>query len=216
MNFFRLSFRMLRRDWTAGELNVLVFALVIAVSGMTTVSFFSDRVQLALSQKSNQLLGADLLIISDHPILVSFQDEALQRNLTTASVTKFHSMVSNGDDNLLVDIKVVTDGYPLRGKLHLATNMSQANSVLKTQITESIPEQGTAWVDEKLMVRLSLNKGDVIDVGEIQLIVAELVMREPDSSVGFMAMHPRVLINESDLPATGLVQEGSRIKYHLM
>ncbi|MDH5551969.1 MAG: FtsX-like permease family protein, partial [Nitrosomonas sp.] len=216
MNFFRLSFRMLRRDWSAGELNVLVFALVIAVSGMTTVSFFSDRVQMALSQKSNQLLGADLLIISDHPILVAFQDEAIQRSLSTASVTKFHSMVSNGDDNLLVDIKVVTDGYPLRGKLHLATNMSQPYSVLETRITESIPVQGTAWVDEKLMVRLSLNKGDVIDVGEIQLIVAELVMREPDSSVGFMAMHPRVLINESDLPATGLVQEGSRIKYHLM
>lgn len=40
MNFLRLSFRMLRRDWRAGELNVLVFALIIAVSGMTTVSFF--------------------------------------------------------------------------------------------------------------------------------------------------------------------------------
>lgn len=216
MNFLRLSFRMLRRDWSAGELNVLVFALIIAVSGMTTVSFFSDRVQIALSQKSNQLLGADLLIISDHPILESFQDEAIQRSLSTASVTKFHSMISNGDDNLLVDIKVVTEGYPLRGKLHLATDMNQLYSALETRITDSIPVPGTAWIDEKLMVRLALNKGDIIDVGAIQLIVAELVMREPDSSVGFLAMHPRVHINEMDLPATELVQEGSRIKYHLM
>lgn len=216
MNFLRLSFRMLRRDWSAGELNVLVFALIIAVSGMTTVSFFSDRVQMALSQKSNQLLGADLLVISDYPIPEPFQDEAIQRSLSTTSMTKFHSMISNGDDNLLVDIKVVTNGYPLRGKMHLATNMSQSYSALETRITESIPEPGTAWVDEKLMVRLALNKGDVIDVGATQLIVAELVMREPDSFGGFMAMHPRVLINEMDLPATELVQEGSRIKYHLM
>ena len=216
MNFFRLSFRMLRRDWFAGELNVLVFALIIAVSGMTTVSFFSDRVQTALSQKSNQLLGADLLVISDHPIPEPFQDEAIQRSLSTSSVTKFHSMISNGDDNLLVDIKVVTDGYPLRGKMHLATNMNQPYSTLTARIAESIPEPGTAWVDEKLMISLALNKGDVIDVGAIQLTVAELVLREPDSSVSFMAMHPRVHINGFDLPATGLVQEGSRIKYHLM
>ena len=139
MNFFRLSFRMLRRDWSAGELNVLVFALIIAVSGMTTVSFFSDRVHIALSQESNQLLGADLLVISDHPIPELFSAEATQRSLSTATVTKFHSMISNGDDNLLVDIKVVTEGYPLRGKLHLATNMNPQYSKLDTRITESIP-----------------------------------------------------------------------------
>ena len=37
MNFLKLSFRMLYRDWRAGELRVLVLALIIAVSGMTTV-----------------------------------------------------------------------------------------------------------------------------------------------------------------------------------
>ena len=57
MNIFRLSFRMLRRDWRAGELRVLTFALVIAIGGMTTVGFFADRVQLALSRQGNQLLG---------------------------------------------------------------------------------------------------------------------------------------------------------------
>ncbi len=216
MNFLRLSFRMLRRDWRAGELNVLVFALIIAVSGMTTVSFFSDRVQLALSQKSNQLLGADLLVISDYPLSDHYADKATQLGLSISTVTKFHSMISNGDDNQLSDIKVVTDGYPLRGKLHLAANMKQQHPLIETRVTDLIPVPGTAWIDEKLMVQLALKQGDIIDVGAIQLTVTELVMREPDSSVGFMAMHPRVLINEADLPSTGLVQQGSRIKYHLM
>lgn len=40
MSHLKLSFRMLCRDWRAGELNVLVLALIIAVSGMTTVGFF--------------------------------------------------------------------------------------------------------------------------------------------------------------------------------
>lgn len=216
MNFFRLSFRMLHRDWRAGELNVLVFALIIAVSAMTTVSFFSDRVQMALTQKSNQLLGADLLVISDYPLSNHYLNKATQLGLSTSTMTKFHSMISNGDDNMLVDIKVVTEGYPLRGKLHIAADMNQLHSVIETQITETIPAPGTVWIDEKLMVRLELKQGDIIDVGETQLTVTELIIREPDSSIGFMAMHPRVLINEENLAATGLVQQGSRIKYHLM
>ena len=40
MNLFRLSLRMLRRDWRAGELRILALALIIAVSSITTVSFF--------------------------------------------------------------------------------------------------------------------------------------------------------------------------------
>ena len=76
MNLLKLSLRMLRRDWRAGELRVLAFALVIAVGGMTTVGFFADRVQLALSRQGNQLLGADLIIFSDHPLPPHYAAEA--------------------------------------------------------------------------------------------------------------------------------------------
>jgi len=96
---------MLRRDWRAGELRVLVLALIIAVSGMTTVGFFADRVQMALSLESNQLLGADLRIISDHPLPQHYDNEARRLGLVTTTMLQFPSMISNGDDNLLVEIK---------------------------------------------------------------------------------------------------------------
>jgi len=121
MNHFKLSFRMLYRDWRAGELNVLVFALVIAVSGMATVGFFADRVELALSRESNQLLGADLLIISSKPLPEHYAAEASRLGLSVSTLTKFPSMVSNGENNLLTEIKAVTEGYPLRGRVHLAS-----------------------------------------------------------------------------------------------
>ena len=59
-----LSLRMLARDWRAGELRVLVAGLLIAVSSLTTVAFFTDRVRQALSLEASQLLGADLVIVS--------------------------------------------------------------------------------------------------------------------------------------------------------
>jgi len=216
MNFFRLSFRMLHRDWRAGELRVLALALIIAVSGMTTVGFFTDRVQMALSLESNQLLGADLLVISDHLLPQHYDDDARHLGLATSTMMQFPSMTSNGDDSLLVQIKAVTEGYPLRGKLHLADEMSPTASAQNTHIANSIPAPGTAWIDEKLMIRLSLKQGDIIDVGAIQLTVTALIMREPDYSVGFITLGPRLMINAADLPATKLVQPGSRISYRLL
>jgi putative ABC transport system permease protein len=212
MNFFKLSFLMLRRDWRAGELNVLVLALVIAVSGMTTVGFFSDRVEMALSRESNQLLGADLLVISSHPLGEHYTEKAQRFGLNVSAVTKFPSMISNGEANQLAEIRAVADGYPLRGKVYLAGTRASP----EYRAADMIPESGTVWIDEKLMIRLDLRRGDLIDVGAIQLKVAELVMREPDHSVGFLNMGPRVLINAVDLPATGLIQQGSRIAYHLL
>jgi len=213
MNHFKLSFRMLYRDWRAGELNVLVLALIIAVSGVATVGFFADRVELALSRESNQLLGADLLIISSKPLPEIYADEASRLGLSISSLTKFPSMISNGENNLLTEIKAVTEGYPLRGRVHLAGRSLEKPRI---QIAPGIPQPGTIWVDEKVMTRLELKGGDIVDVGDIQLTVTELVVREPDHSVGFINMGARAMINAADLPDTGLIQEGSRVSYQLL
>jgi putative ABC transport system permease protein len=82
--------------------------------------------------------------------------------------------------------------------------------------TEKIPQPGTLWVDEKIMMRLELQSGDLVDVGAIQLKITELVVREPDHSVGFINMGPRAMMNVGDLPASGLIQEGSRVSYQLL
>ncbi|PTR14761.1 MULTISPECIES: ABC transporter permease [unclassified Nitrosospira] len=215
MNLFKLSLRMLRRDWRAGELRVLAFALVIAVGGMTTVGFFADRVQLALSRQGNQLLGADLIIFSDHALPPHYAAEAKRRGLNISTALKFPSMVAKGDNSLLTEIKAVTEGYPLRGDLRISEHFGDA-SAQTAQAAHSIPASGSAWVDEKLMVRLELKRGEMIEVGAATLTVAALITQEPDYSIGFINLRPRLLINAADLPATGLVQQGSRISYRLL
>jgi len=208
---------MLHRDWRAGELNVLMFALIIAISGLTTVGFFADRVGMALARESNQLLGADLLVMSSKPLPPHFAEEAGKLGLTISSMTKFPSMISNGDGNLLTEIKAVTEGYPLRGNVHVVNQSSpHATAHPEIQVAEGIPAPGTIWVDEKVMARLDLKKGDIVDIGAIQLKVTELVVREPDHSVGFINMGARAIINAQDLAETELIQEGSRVSYQLL
>ncbi|WMJ07339.1 ABC transporter permease [Nitrosomonas sp. sh817] len=217
MYSIKLPFQMMRRDWRAGELNVLLLALIIAVSGMVTVGFFAERVELALARESNQLLGADLLLISSKPIPGHFAEEAGRLGLKISSLTKFPSMISNGEGNLLTQIKAVTDGYPLRGRVYLSSQPSSAAaSQPQLQAADGIPPRGAIWIDEKVMAQLALRGGDVVEVGATQLIVTELIVREPDHSVGFINMGARAMINAGDLEATGLIQEGSRVSYQLL
>lgn len=211
MNIVKLSLRMLLRDWRAGELHILTLALVIAVSSVATVSFFSDRVQRALVLESNQLLGGDLLITSDNPVSLTYAEYANQIGLSTTHLVRFPSMVSFGDDSVLTSIKAVAPGYPLRGELKLADP-----STGEERIARGIPEPGTVWVDEKVMDALHATLGDKIEVGATEMTIMSLVESEPDHSVGFVSMNPRLLMNEKDLAATQLIRPGSRISYQLL
>src|SRR5690348_18502858 len=89
-----IAMRMLRRNWSAGELRVLLLALFIAVASVTTVGFFADRVQSALDRQANELLGGDLVFIADHPVPAAVLDAAHAQRLTTARTQTFPSMVS--------------------------------------------------------------------------------------------------------------------------
>ena len=216
MNMIRLSLRLLLRDWRAGELYILALALVIAVSSVATVSFFSDRVQKALVLESNQLLGGDLLVTSDAPLPSEYIEHARKTGLRTTPLVKFPSMISFDEKNLLVGIKAVSRGYPLRGELKLADPPTEGNSVQHTRIAQGIPEPGTIWIDEKVIMALNVTLGDRIEVGAAELTVMSMVESEPDHTVGFVSMNPRLLMNEADLPATQLIQPGSRINYQLL
>src|SRR5207344_1644689 len=100
-----LSVRMLARDWRAGELRVLVVGLLIAVSSLTTVAFFADRVRQALSLEASQLLGADLVIVSDRPLDAAFTAEAQRRGLHTVETVRFPSMALHEGRSQLSEIK---------------------------------------------------------------------------------------------------------------
>ena len=182
-----LALRLLWRDWRAGEVTLLAAAIVIAVGSLTTVSFFTDRVQLALTQQSNQLLGADLSIVSDRPFAPEFVAEAQTRGLAVTRALRFPSMASHDEESLLTDIKAVAPGYPLRGEVRLADTLFGAERVAR-----EIPAAGTAWVDDRLLTRLGIKAGDEVAVGRLRLRITALVTQEPDSVIGRASCRERV------------------------
>ena len=121
MNTLRLALRLLRRDWRAGELRVLVAALILAVGSVGTVGFFADRVKGALTTQANLLLGADIMVSGDRPLPLQLTETATQRGLATTPVIRFNSMVppppnAPGEASAVLSVvKAVGEGYPLRG-----------------------------------------------------------------------------------------------------
>src|ERR1700704_5185822 len=111
---------MLSRDWRAGELRVLAIALVVAVASITSVAFFADRVGQALVRDAHQLLGADLVMVSDHPFEFDFENQIRNAQLQAASATTFISMAVAGEHSQLTGVKAVSGNYPLRGRLRIA------------------------------------------------------------------------------------------------
>src|SRR5690349_7885863 len=206
-----LAARMLRRNWSAGELRVLLLALVIAVASVTTVGFFADRVQAALDAQANELLGGDLAVIADHPIPAQMVDLARQGGLAMASTRTFPSMVAANGGVSLAEIKAVTDGFPLRGRIRVTQVVGSPDREIVGG-----PAAGTVWIAVALAGRLGLKVGDTLNVGRARLEVAQIITREPDSVLDYFGIAPRVLMNDADVAATGLVQVGSRITYRLL
>ncbi|MGB5080308.1 MAG: FtsX-like permease family protein [Burkholderiales bacterium] len=207
----RLALRMLLRDWRAGELRVLALALVLAVGSVSSVAFFADRVRQALTREAHQVLGADVLLSADHAWPAEFRDEIGRRGLARAESVGFASMARSGDQALLTAVKAVTPGYPLRGKLRIAPGLNAPD-----EEAGAVPERGSAWLDERLMAALRVRPGDMLELGEARFRVAAVLTLEPDRGVSFMNFAPRLMIRLDDLPATGLVQPGSRIRYQLL
>ncbi len=207
--------RMLRRDARAGELHLLMAALVVAVTALTAVGFFTDRVRQALLVEATQLLGADLLLTADHPWAPGRAEEARTSGLAVAETRIFQSMVFVGEGDAaraqLTGIKAVSANYPLRGRLRVAPAVNVADAP-----AEGIPDVGSVWIDERLASLLDVRVGESLSVGGSRLRIAAILTYEPDRGFNLFSVAPRLLMNLDDLDATALIQPGSRVAYRLL
>ena len=211
MGRLRLALRMLARDWRAGELKLLALALVVAVTSVSSVASFGDRVRQAMARDVHQLLGADLLVTSDHPLDAGYAREAQARGLATASSVRLISMTSHAGSSHITGVKAVSEGYPLRGKLRVAAAPNAPD-----REASGVPPPGHAWLDERLASAIGAEVGAPVEVGRARLKVDAILTLEPNRGVTFFNIAPRLMMNAADLPQTGLVQVGSRIVYSLL
>ena len=208
-----LSLRLLRRDWQGGELRLLLLALVLAVTSVTGIALFTDRLERALLLESANMLAADRIVTGRGELPEEILLEGQARGLRTATTLSFTSMAYSETDNLLVAAKAVDDDYPLRGEVIIA----EAAFVRGTPI-KSGPARGEVWLESRALSALGIEVGDPVYVGESEFRVDRIIINEPDRAGGSMLENagPRLMLHLDDVKATGVVQPGSRVNWRYL
>jgi putative ABC transport system permease protein len=213
------AWRTLWRDARAGELRLLVVAVVLGVAALSSVSFLADRLNGGLQRDARQLLGGDVVVVSDQVTPAYFVQRAQQEGLQGVTTLSFPTMARGqaqsgvASNSRMVALKAVETGYPLRGELKVAGNLVQAQLALNHDSTRTIPASGEAWVEPAGLEALGLDVGDHLLLGNSRLRISRVLMHEPDRGAGFMNFAPRVLMNSTDLEATALIQPASRVTW---
>ncbi len=207
-----LALKLLWRNWRAGEVKILASALILAVAVVSCISIFTDRLEQALISQSHTFLGADRVIRSSQPIDQTWRLLAKEHKIQTANTTQFASMVFSAEKMHLAAVKAVSPGYPLLGNLTIS-QQAFATDPAVIEIAQSVPAAGEIWADSRLLPLLGIELGGSLSVGEKELTLTRVIIDEPDRGSNFSAYGARVMMNESDLASTKVIQPGSRIRY---
>ena len=214
MTAWRMGWRLAWRDARSGELTMLLLAVALAVSALTAVAFFADRLQGGLQRDAQALLGGDAVVRSDDGPMPELARQAERLGLRHAQWINFPTMVrateAQGGQTRLVSLKAVSAGYPLRGQVRTRASATGADEAVS-----SGPSPGTVWVDPTVLDVLGVQLGDPVWLGDALLRLTRVITLESDRGSGFVSFSPRVMMNVADMDATGLVQPASRIRYRL-
>jgi putative ABC transport system permease protein len=212
-----LALRLARRELRGGlrGFRVLVAAIALGVAAIAAVGSVGDSVKRALEHDGRLLLGGDVEVqLVQRP--PSEAEAAWLRGMAAASsqVVEMRAMASvleGRDVRAMVELKAVDASYPLSGAVEL-----EAASAATDPLPGVLQERAGAWgalADPALLTKLGLNQGDRIRVGAAVFEVRGTVAREPDRVASVVSFGPRLLIADAALPATGLVQPGSLVRW---
>jgi putative ABC transport system permease protein len=221
MKLISLAWRQLRRDLAAGDIRILVSALILAVIAVTAVGFVTDRAERALAIEANRLLGGDAVVRGDAPIEGKLRAATNTPGLTRTETVELPTMIrvlprggaeaQQSDDARLKlgELRALGEGFPLRGEFRILDARGERN-------VEGGPAPGAVWLSRAGADALDARVGDTIGVGTAELRLAALVLQEPDGAIDYFNVAPKVFLDLKDLPRTGLIQQGSRVGYRLV
>lgn len=208
MKFWLTAAKIAWREARASRLKFLfvLFGVAAGVGALTGVRGFSAAFHDALQREARTLMAADLSIRQFQ--LATEEQQALLDRYTAGGavvtrITETVSMMSAGEamPPVLVSVKAIDPAlYPFYGKVAL-----DPPGALAQLLTDE-----TIAVSDDLLVRLDLDNGAKVKLGNEEFKVAAVVRTEPDRMTGSLNVGPRVMITREGLDRAGLITFGSR------
>jgi putative ABC transport system permease protein len=211
MQTLSTAFRFAVRELRSGLQGFRIFlaCLILGVSAIAVVGALSAALNRGIANEGRSLMGGDIEFSTLYDTPTPQQRKFILDAGRTSKVATLRAMAAVPDStSTLVEVKVVDDAYPLYGQLVLKPAMQ-----LATAFTPDAQGRPGTVVEEALLARLNLQVGDVVRLGNTDLIIKAAIAREPDRISDGFVLGPRLMISDKTLDATGLARPGSLINW---
>jgi putative ABC transport system permease protein len=203
---FRLGRRLYLRHWR----QMLFFSACIAIgiAFLFSIDNLLATLERGVALRARELMAADVEVSANRPFEPKVQAVfagLFKEGVRGAEVLSFASMLKTPDAvPFLVSVKAVEPGYPFYGKV-----------VAQPEDYESVlfGPKPACLIEEAIALQHGVKAGDTVELGRSRLLVAAVLLKEPDRALTSFSLGPRVLVPLSVARDSGLIQFGSRIQY---
>lgn len=210
-----IAWRFARRDLRGGLAGLRTFlaCLILGVAAIAAVGSSGAAIQGALRAEARTILGGDLDVQQIHRPLPAELDGVLAaRGARRAALAEMRAMLqaaTGAAPATLANLKAVDGAWPLAGSV-LTDPALPLDALLA-------PRDGVhgAILEAALAERLGVRLGDRLRLGGSELELRALLRREPDRALSGISFAPRAVVSLAALRASGLIQPGALINFHL-
>lgn len=200
-----LSFRFAGRELRSGVAGFRIFlaCLALGVAAIAAAGSTAEAFRRGLASEAREILGGDLRVSVEGRRFNEVERRRFERlGRTVYSVASMAMAEADSGERRLVELRGVSDGYPLAGRVELGGVRS---------LQEAFRPDGDipgAAVEQALLDRLGLKLGDRFLIGEARFVARAVLMDEPDRLGRGFSLGPRVLTSIEAVEKGGFLQEG--------
>jgi putative ABC transport system permease protein len=200
-----LSFRFAGRELRSGVRGFRIFlaCLALGVAAIAAAGSTAEAFRRGLASEAAEILGGDVAVGIEQREFTAAERAAMQTlgRVSYAAASRAMAQAPSGARRL-IELRGVSPGYPLVGKVEL-----QGASSLAAAFRAEGDAQGVA-VDQALLDRLGLKLGDRFLAGNVPVAARAVLVSEPDRLARGFALGPRVLAPLPLLQRGGFLSPG--------
>lgn len=188
---------------------LFILNLSIGFFSFYLVESFKSSVSESVLSQSKGMTGGDLVISSRQLIREEQKAKALNilpENTKQSSVLRVFSMTSFDGVSRLIQLKAIEEQYPFYGVLEL-----KGQGVVNSELKNKLIQEDIVWISQDLEIQLGLKPGDILNIGQAQFRVDDVIKNDSSVSFAGLAFAPQVYFSNQSLEKTKLLQLGSTL-----
>ncbi len=187
---------------------VFAACLLLGIALIAACGSLLQLVRDGFHQQERNLFGGDIQI-SQRQAITDEQQAWLSENAESSLLLELRTMMGTESGQFsVVELQSVDDAYPLYGSVTLAPDITLQEAVKQS-------DDGTwgAAFDPALVEQLSLEVGQIVSIGNLEIELRAIIVEQPDRSLRADFRGPPVIVDESALRESGLLLPTSLVDY---